>query len=423
MLSASSLMLVVTLCMPGLGNGFFGTKAKPGCRVQTCSNAHNKRVGENEEQRRICVSLAMFKVCVSSVRLGCRGDLNFHTTFTLVPRLMKQWKCGNVTAPKNESDFHSRFSTKPEPTEPIAMCEFHEGEFTKSRVSRHCGLFGDPHLRTFNEEKQTCVVKGAWPLIRNQFLTVMVSNVELVPGSRTSQSVTATNKIVVILREQKKSCIEQKIYRAETDSVPAVFLDGSWETGPASCPVKIVELTRGSLIHINLCYIRTKIVIRQVGKYLTFHMRIPEDIVTSSSQGLCVAGCPSRERIDYKEVLSFTEAQLKARHSKLSRREATDLCTASGVQGFYLDSCVFDLMLTGDMNFTAAAKSALEDAFTLDPERTVQDLKDYNSTVLLNTRPRTIVSHGKKSSANGLQRSFLLTLVIPFVILFHSIAR
>ena len=230
-------------------------------------------------------------------------------------------------------------------------------------------------------------------------------------------------QIVIILREQKKSCIEQKIYRAESDSVPAVFLDGSWKTGPASCPVKIVELIRGSLIHIDLCYIRTKIVIRRVGKYLTFHMKIPEDIVTSASQGLCVAGCPRRERIDYREVLSFTEAQLKARRSRLSKREATALCNASDVQGFYLDSCVFDLLLTGDTNFTAAAKSAMEDAFALDPEKTVRDLKDYNSTVLLNTQPRTTASHGTKSSASNLQISFLLTLIIHFLILFHSIAR
>ena len=189
-LTGTTLMLLMTLCI-------FGTKAKLACRVQTCSAAHNKRVGEILDQRRICVSLAMFKVCVSRVRRGCLGDLNFHSTVVHIPRLMQEWKCGNVSVPRNESDFLSRFATKTviEPTEPVTVCEFNEGEFTKSPVTRHCGLFGDPHLRTFNEEKQTCVVKGAWPLIRNQFLTVMVSNVELLPGSSTSQSVTATNKV------------------------------------------------------------------------------------------------------------------------------------------------------------------------------------------------------------------------------------
>lgn len=227
-------------------------------------------------------------------------------------------------------------------------------------------------------------------------------------------------QIVVILREQKKSCVEQKIYRAEADSLPAVFLDGTWETGPSTCPVRIIELTKGSLIHINLCYIRTKIVIRQVGKYLTFHIKIPEDIVSSSSRGLCVAGCPKRERIDFKEVLSSTAAQIQTRTNsvKYSKRHATELCTNSDVQGFYLDSCVFDLMFTGDTNFTAAAKSALEDAFFLDPEGTVHDLKIYNSTVTQNYQPRTTHSQDNKSRASNLLRPFFVSIIIPVLFCF-----
>lgn len=189
-------MLVVTLCIPGLGSGLFGLRAKQSCPVQACTDAHNKRVGEIEERLRVCASLQLFKACVSRVSRLCRGDINYMTITTLFPKLMEDWKCGNVTAPKNESQFQSWFSTKPEPTKPVvATCQFREGEFTKSQNTRNCGLFGDPHLRTFNEQKQTCVVKGAWPLIRNKFLTVMVSNVELMPGSRTSISVTATNKV------------------------------------------------------------------------------------------------------------------------------------------------------------------------------------------------------------------------------------
>jgi len=386
--------------------------------VQACTDANNKRVGEIEEQPRVCASLQLFKACVSRVSRLCRGDLNYHTATTLIPKLMEEWKCGNATAPKNNSEFQKWFSTRPEPTQPVtATCHFQEGEFTKSQIVRHCGLFGDPHLRTFDEQKQTCVVKGAWPLIRNKFLTVMVSNVELMPSSRTSQSVTATNKIVVILREQKKSCVEQKIYRAETDSLPAVFLDGTYQTGPASRPARIVELIKGSLIHINLSYIKTKIVIRQVGKYLTFHMRVPQDIVSSSRRGLCVVGCPDRERIDFKEVLSFTSAQLQERITSLkhSRQQAIDICTASDVKGFYLDSCVFDLMMTGDTNFTVAAKKALEDAFFLDSNGTVQDIKNYNSTVLLNPQGTTTVPHATKSRACTLQSPFFVSFIIPFL--------
>lgn len=222
-------------------------------------------------------------------------------------------------------------------------------------------------------------------------------------------------QIVVILREQKKGCVEQKIYRAETDSLPAVFLDGTWATGPASCPARIVEVIKGSLIHINLCYIKTKIVIRQVGKYLTFHIRIPEDIGSSSSRGLCVVGCPERERIDYKEVLSFTAAQLQERKItvRYSRQQATDICNASDAKGFYLDSCVFDLMMTGDKNFTVAAKKALDDAFELDSEGTVKDIQNYAPA----TTPRTSIPT-TTSRACILQSPFLVLFVIPFLFCF-----
>jgi hypothetical protein len=55
----------------------------------------------------------------------------------------------------------------------------------------HCGFFGDPHLRTFGDEFQTCRVEGAWPLIHNKFLSVQVTNSPVVPGSLA----TATSKV------------------------------------------------------------------------------------------------------------------------------------------------------------------------------------------------------------------------------------
>ncbi|OWK09099.1 hypothetical protein Celaphus_00015168 [Cervus elaphus hippelaphus] len=41
----------------------------------------------------------------------------------------------------------------------------------------HCGLFGDPHLRTFTDRFQTCKVQGAWPLIDNNYLNVQVGHI------------------------------------------------------------------------------------------------------------------------------------------------------------------------------------------------------------------------------------------------------
>ena len=59
----------------------------------------------------------------------------------------------------------------------------------------HCGFFGDPHLRTFGDDFQTCKVEGAWPLIHNKYLSVQVTNSPVVPGSLA----TATSKVRIVL--------------------------------------------------------------------------------------------------------------------------------------------------------------------------------------------------------------------------------
>lgn len=58
----------------------------------------------------------------------------------------------------------------------------------------HCGFFGDPHLRTFGDDFQTCKVEGAWPLIHNKYLSVQVTNTPVVPGSLA----TATSKVGIL---------------------------------------------------------------------------------------------------------------------------------------------------------------------------------------------------------------------------------
>lgn len=137
---------------------------------------------------------------------------------------------------------------------------------------------------------------------------------------------------------------------------------------------------------------------------------MPEDLANSQqAQGLCISGCPKREIIDYREILSFTEAQLKKRlpKRKVTRREATKECRNSRIQGFYLDSCVFDLLTTGDRNFTKAAKSALEDAFTLDSEGIVHDINTYNETILniLDLFPTVQVQAGGVSNRTRTSRN------------------
>ena len=68
----------------------------------------------------------------------------------------------------------------------------------------------------------------------------------------------------------------------------------------------------------------------------------------------------------------------------MTRDQAMRECQYAKLTDFYFDSCVFDLMATGDKNFTQAAFYAQEDLKRLDPKsarmisnRTSLDLYDH----------------------------------------------
>lgn len=122
---------------------------------------------------------------------------------------MEKYKCSNISLPHNETEILNIFKTQttiidenPKPTnKPKCGSSIRGNAYRNVNISkRYCGLFGDPHLRTFNDIKQTCVVKGAWPLIDNQFLVVQVTNVPLVEGF----DATATNKVRFIFSLSSK---------------------------------------------------------------------------------------------------------------------------------------------------------------------------------------------------------------------------
>lgn len=230
---------------------------------------------------------------------------------------------------------------------------------------------------------------------------------------------------ITVVIKGRKGCSKQRTYRAVAYSLPAAFIDGSREAGPKDCPTKVSEVIKGSLIHIDICNIATKIIIRQVGHYLTFHVRMPQEIVENTTTGLCVSGCPPRERIDYRELLSNTDEELITMlpgRTRITRREATKKCTDSNVNGFYLDSCLFDLLTTGDANFSAAAKSAMDDAVSLDPLGTLRDLQTYKLTVPRNrtdSRDRKGVIRQDKNNTSRMHFTLFL-LISPFILVFTS---
>ena len=145
--------------------------------------------------RVFCTALAIYLRCVKDVKktvLTCNSNLYYHTLSTFIPRLMNESSCGNISLSTNHTEvFSTAFPTTPATTQPA--CRDFPQITSIDHNFRLCALFGDPHLKTFTDDRQTCVVEGAWPLIDNEYLSVQVTNVPVVNCK--GPSATATNTV------------------------------------------------------------------------------------------------------------------------------------------------------------------------------------------------------------------------------------
>ncbi|XP_013389379.1 repulsive guidance molecule A [Lingula anatina] len=365
------------------------------CATEGCWNLYmaaqqvlGDGAGKYSQREARCVQLRTYFVCVKNITgAACSGNIQFYSVREMVERQMKGYNC-------SEKGDVFKGGVKPPVTPPITpakVCSYN-GE----RVYRHCGLFGDPHLRTFDNDYQTCKVQGAWPLIDNDYLTVQVTNDPVVKDG----SATATSKLTVVIKSDDRieECgpSQYVLYQAQTNYLPATFDDGRWHFGVEKS-VQILEKDPGKHVEIYVRYIDTTIVVRQIGRYFTFSLRMPEELVNRTRENnqdglnLCLQGCPLSERINYKKYLATKRGRLKSEQSTsdtkngfaMSREDAINKCRTSNVVDFYFDSCVFDLMTTGDTNFSLAADVALQDVSRLYPEsRKTQknrtDLAEYD---------------------------------------------
>lgn len=171
-----------------------------------CTKPYKKAVDVHEpiSNQVMCTALAIYLRCVEDVKKSvksCNSNLYYHTISTLIPRLMKDRSCGNVSLPTNKTVLTTAVPSPPATSQPACLnfknqqIKLPNGQLGEDpHQFRLCALFGDPHLKTFMEERQTCVVEGAWPLIDNEYFSVQVTNVPLVRGS----SATATNTVRTI---------------------------------------------------------------------------------------------------------------------------------------------------------------------------------------------------------------------------------
>uniref|UniRef100_A0A6I8MX53 Repulsive guidance molecule BMP co-receptor b n=1 Tax=Ornithorhynchus anatinus TaxID=9258 RepID=A0A6I8MX53_ORNAN len=331
----------------------------PRCRIQRCTTdfvtltSHLNPAADGFDSE-FCKALRAYAGCTQRTSKACRGNLVYHSAVLGISDLMSQRNCSK-DGPTS--------STHPDlPHEP---CSYPGDSEPGPPAHLFCGLFGDPHLRTFKDHFQTCKVEGAWPLIDNNYLSVQVTNVPVVPGS----SATATNKV----RRAYPGCTEQKVYQAVTDDLPAAFRQS----------LLVAERESGRLVELQARHLGTTVFVRQQGRYLTLALRMPRALALAYEESrdlqLCVNGCPLSERIQDGRGRAPAApgpptapppplpAPARARPGSTLAGAAARCREKLPLDDIYFQSCVFDLLTTGDANFTAAAHSALEDVKALHP--------------------------------------------------------
>ncbi|KAM3609853.1 uncharacterized protein V6R79_021369 [Siganus canaliculatus] len=351
------------------------------CKILRCNSEFWASTSNSGPEEEFCTALRAYNSCVRRTARTCRGDLAYHSAQHGIEDLMSQHNCskeGPTSQPRARTPLPppppQLLPDSQERSDGPEVCHYERSlpRNTAPPNYTHCGFFGDPHLRTFGDDFQTCKVEGAWPLIHNKYLSVQVTNTPVVQGS----PATATSKLTIIFKNFQE-CVDQKMYHAETDELPAAFADGSKNGGDrhGANTLRVVEKVPGQHVEIQAKYIGTTIVVRQVGRYLTFAVRMPEEVVNSVEEDddqdlyLCLHGCPANQRIDFRsfrarvsEAQSSSRTRSGAESPGFTYQSARAKCKERlPVEDLYFHSCVFDLLSSGDINFTMAAYYAFED--------------------------------------------------------------
>lgn len=168
---------------------------------------------------------------------------------------------------------------------------------------------------------------------------------------------------VTAIFKNSKECIDQKVYQAEMDNVPAAFVDGSVNGGLRNGANSLVikKMLSTGHVEIQASYIGTTLIVRQVGQHLSIAILMPEEVASSHTEDqdlqLCLTGCPFIER------LPWTTHHHNAQRAKAKCKEGLL------VEDYYFECCVFDILVTGNPNISLATFKAVEDAKMLYPAK------------------------------------------------------
>ncbi|KAF6729749.1 RGM domain family member B [Oryzias melastigma] len=353
--------------------------ASPQCRIQKCTTdfvslTSHLTPAVDGFHTEFCKALRAYSACTQKTAKSCRGDLVFHSAVLGISDLMSQRNCSK-DGPTSTS--HPEIHTEP--------CNYHSRS-QQAHIHSHLHVHTHSHAHSGGHSRPGSLM-CLWFL---------------------APAATATNKITIIFKPYE-GCTDQRVYQAVTDNLPAAFDDGTVSSGdPIHTSVSaegaarkvralwISERSPGRHVELHAGYIGVTVIVRQLGRYLTLAVRIPEEMAqaydASQDLQLCLNGCPSGERIDQGGHLplprsppalglqlqqlrrpsysSQTQAHPFGANQVFGLEGAKERCKEQlKVPDIYFHSCVFDLLTTGDVNFTVAASCAQKDMESLHPHR------------------------------------------------------
>lgn len=162
---------------------------RAGCKMEDCQRSHGSFTALVDHDWEFCQGINEYLSCLHKTRRGCKGNINFHVIHKGLSTLYDKRGCLSALQgpPPATSPRPLEFPGRPHgeheaSTETAAPLQPLDCAYQATDM-RHCGLFGDPHLKTFEGHFQTCRVQGAWPLIDSRYLAVQVTNEPVRPGS------------------------------------------------------------------------------------------------------------------------------------------------------------------------------------------------------------------------------------------------